>query len=218
MQLVSNIYNLTSNNIILLMLISSSMGFLILLVHGTFFRYLLYKNFIFVSLILPVMVLLVTKVIATNLYLSLGMIGALSIVRYRTPVKSQYELALYFSFICIGIIIGVNLSYAVYAFVFLSAVPIIYKLILTAFKRFEWYEPLNTSSENTSMNIFLENSEVEKILSDKTAIKFLKDLDQNNDLNQSSLNLVFDNINEALELKKYLNDKYQLKSITINSN
>ena len=68
------------------------------------------------------------------------------------------------------------------------------------------------------MNIFLENSEVEKILSDKTAIKFLKDLDQNNDLNQSSLNLVFDNINEALELKKYLNDKYQLKSVTINSN
>ena len=27
-----------------------------------------------------------------------------------------------------------------------------------------------------------------------------------------------DNFSEALELKKYLNDKYQLKSITINSN
>ena len=39
------------------------------------------------------------------------------------------------------------------------------------------------------MNIFLENSESKKILSDKTAIKLLKDLDQNNDLNQSPLNL-----------------------------
>jgi len=164
------------------------------------------------------MVLLVTKVIATNLYLSLGMIGALSIVRYRTPVKSQYELALYFAFICIGIIIGVKLSYALYAFLFMSAVPLIYKLILSLFKRFNWYEPLNTSSDNTSMNIFLENSEVEKILSDRSVIKFLKDVDQNNDLNQSSLNLIFDNFNEALEYKKYLNDKYQLKSITINSN
>ena len=87
MQLVSNIYNLTSNNIILLMLISSSMGFLILLVHSTFFRYLLYKNFIFVSLILLCNgIVSHKKVIATNLYLSLGMIGALSIV-YRTPVK-----------------------------------------------------------------------------------------------------------------------------------
>ena len=92
----------------------------------------------------------------------------------------------------LGIIIGVNLAYAVYAFIFLSAVPLIYQLILTVFKRFNWYEPLNTSSENTSMNIFLENSEVEKILSEKTVVKFLKDLDQNNDLNQSSLNLVFD--------------------------
>ncbi len=209
---------LISNNIVLLMLIAAFMGFFILLVHGIFFRYLLYKNFIFVSLILPVMVLLVTKVIATNLYLSLGMIGALSIVRYRTPVKSQYELALYFAFICIGIIIGVKLSYALYAFLFMSAVPLIYKLILSLFKRFNWYEPLNTSSDNTSMNIFLENSEVEKILYDRSVIKFLKDVDQNNDLNQSSLNLIFDNFNEALEHKKYLNDKYQLKSITINSN
>ena len=116
--MISDLYNLISNNIILLMIIRHARRFIILLVHGTFFRYLLYKNFIFVSLILPVMVLLVTKVIATNLYLSLGMIGALSIVRYRTPVKSQYELALYFSFICIGIIIGVNLSYAVYAYIF----------------------------------------------------------------------------------------------------
>ena len=216
--MISDLYNLISNNIILLMIISSVMGFIILLVHGTFFRYLLYKNFIFVSLILPVMVLLVTKVIATNLYLSLGMIGALSIVRYRTPVKSQYELALYFSFICIGIIIGVNLSYAVYAFIFLSSIPLIYKLIISIFKRFNWYEPLNTSSENTSMNILIDNYEVEKILGEKIVIKSLKDFDQNNDLNQSSLNLVFDNFNESLELKKYLNNKYKLKSITINSN
>ena len=199
--MISDLYNLISNNIILLMIISSVMGFIILLVHGTFFRYLLYKNFIFVSLILPVMVLLVTKVIATNLYLSLGMIGALSIVRYRTPVKSQYELALYFSFICIGIIIGVNLSYAVYAFIFLSSIPLIYKLIISIFKRFNWYEPLNTSSENTSMNILIDNYEVEKILGEKIVIKSLKDFDQNNDLNQSSLNLVFDNFNESLELK-----------------
>ena len=218
MKFVYDLYNLIGNNIVLLMLISSLMGFFILLVHGAFFRYLLYKNFIFVSLILPVMVLLVTKVIATNLYLSLGMIGALSIVRYRTPVKSQYELSLYFTFICIGIIIGVNLSYAFYAFIFMSAVPLIYKLIVTFFKRFNWYEPLNTSSDNTSMNIFVKNSEVEKILSETTVIKFLKDVDQNNDLNQSSLNLVFDNFNEALEVKKYLNDKYILKSVTINSN
>ena len=68
------------------------------------------------------------------------------------------------------------------------------------------------------MNILIDNYEVEKILGEKIVIKSLKDFDQNNDLNQSSLNLVFDNFNESLELKKYLNNKYKLKSITINSN
>ena len=68
------------------------------------------------------------------------------------------------------------------------------------------------------MNILIDNYELEKILGEKIVIKSLKDFDQNNDLNQSSLNLVFDNFNESLELKKYLNNKYKLKSITINSN
>ena len=40
--------------------------------------------------------------------LSLGMIGALSIVRFRTPVKSPLELVMFFSLITIGIGIAVN--------------------------------------------------------------------------------------------------------------
>ena len=86
MSFINDLYSLISNNIVLLMLIASFMGFFVLLVHGIFFRYLLYKNFIFVSLILPVMVLLVTKVIATktggyiieyNVATSPGMSGSL---------------------------------------------------------------------------------------------------------------------------------------------
>ncbi len=216
--ILSDLYIYITNNIVLLILISSMMGFLILVVHGSFFRYLLYKNFIFVSLILPVMVLLVTKVIATNLYLSLGMIGALSIVRYRTPVKSQYELSLYFSFICIGIIIGVNLKYAIYAFLFLCLVPVFYKSTFLFFKKFNWYKPLNTSSENTSLNIFVDNDQSENILNEENVLKNLKDVESNNDLNQTSINLVFESIDQALQLKDYLNKKYKLKTITINSN
>ena len=61
---------------------------------------------------LPVIILIVTQTISTNLYLSLGLIGALSIVRYRTPVKSQYELAYIFGLIAIGLVAGVNPAYA----------------------------------------------------------------------------------------------------------
>ena len=41
---------------------------------------------------LPPITLTITKVISGNIALSLGMIGALSIVRFRNPVKSPFEL------------------------------------------------------------------------------------------------------------------------------
>ena len=47
-------------------------------------------------LILPVITYVITKTIAGNIALSLGMIGALSIVRFRHPVKSALELIMYF--------------------------------------------------------------------------------------------------------------------------
>jgi hypothetical protein len=42
--------------------------------------------------LLPQIAFVITKVISGNIALSLGMIGALSIVRFRHPVKSPLEL------------------------------------------------------------------------------------------------------------------------------
>ena len=53
---------------------------------------------------LPVVTYAVTNVISGNIALSLGMVGALSIVRFRNPVKSPLELTLYFICISLGII------------------------------------------------------------------------------------------------------------------
>ena len=54
-----------------------------------------------------------TKVISNNIALSLGMVGALSIVRFRNPVKNSLELVIYFALIAIGIASGVNSFYAI---------------------------------------------------------------------------------------------------------
>ena len=61
-------------------------------------------------LILPVVTSSITTVIS-KCCLSLGMIGALSIVRFRNPVKNPFELIIYFSLITMGIISSVNLTY-----------------------------------------------------------------------------------------------------------
>lgn len=59
-------------------------------------------------LILPVVGMVITKVISGNIALSLGMIGALSIVRFRHPVKSPLELVIFFDLLTVGITLTVD--------------------------------------------------------------------------------------------------------------
>jgi hypothetical protein len=64
-------------------------------------------------ILLPMITFVITKVITGNIALSLGMIGALSIVRFRNPVKNPLELVLFFALITIGISMSVNTEYGV---------------------------------------------------------------------------------------------------------
>ena len=64
-------------------------------------------------ILLPVITLTITKIIANNIALALGMVGALSIVRFRNPVKNPFELVLYFLLITIGICMSVRSVYGI---------------------------------------------------------------------------------------------------------
>ena len=58
--------------------------------------------------LLPCIALIITSIIKDDIALSLGMIGALSIVRFRTPVKSPFELVMFFALITLGIVCSVS--------------------------------------------------------------------------------------------------------------
>jgi hypothetical protein len=79
-------------------------------------------SFFLTFLLLPITAFIITKAISNNLALSLGMIGALSIIRFRAPVKNPLELSIYFILITIGITIAVNYKLGS---IFLAAVIII---------------------------------------------------------------------------------------------
>ena len=64
-------------------------------------------------LLLPNIALIITSVIKDDIALSLGMIGALSIVRFRNPVKSPFELVMFFALLTLGIVSSVSLFLAV---------------------------------------------------------------------------------------------------------
>ena len=61
--------------------------------------------------------------------LSLGMVGALSIVRFRNPVKNSFELVMYFALITIGIAGSVQIIYSVGLSVFIISIIIASKIL-----------------------------------------------------------------------------------------
>ena len=79
--------------------------------------------------VLPIITFVITKTIYGNIALSLGMIGALSIVRFRHPVKSALELIIYFDLITIGIAASVKNNYAILLSLITVVILISLKLI-----------------------------------------------------------------------------------------
>ena len=69
-------------------------------------------HFLGTFILLPNIAYIITTVIAGDIALSLGMIGALSIVRFRHPVRSNFELTMYFALLTLGIAAGVSAKLA----------------------------------------------------------------------------------------------------------
>ena len=70
-------------------------------------------------ILLPNIALIITTVIKNDIALSLGMIGALSIVRFRNPVKSPFELVVFFSLLTLGIVASVSGKLSLLLFIFI---------------------------------------------------------------------------------------------------
>ena len=130
---MSDIYNLVNSiadNKLAIFFLSTFLGFML-----NFFLSLAGFNWVktlnqrLIYIIFPPAMSVISWTISGNLGLSLGMIGALSIVRFRTPVKSPIELVFYFVLIVIGISITVAPIYTVLIFSLVSFVPFIFKYI-----------------------------------------------------------------------------------------
>jgi uncharacterized membrane protein YhiD involved in acid resistance len=99
--------DISISKIIITMAISFIIGFFIYLLYKRVFSGVLYSKSFNVSLIGMTMVTsMVIIAINSNLVLSLGMVGALSIVRFRTPIKDPTDLIFLFWAAAAGIVSG----------------------------------------------------------------------------------------------------------------
>lgn len=92
------------------MLFAVIVGLLIFWVYKKTFTGILYSSGFALTLIgLTLVTTLVIIAVTSNVVLSLGMVGALSIVRFRTAIKEPMEIVFLFWSIAVGIVIGAGM-------------------------------------------------------------------------------------------------------------
>ena len=107
----SNTYQaLTIDRVLLALLVTFAVSLFIFLVYKKTFSGVVYTREFNVSIVLTgLVVTLVTLPISSNVALSLGMVGALSIIRFRTAIKDPKDIVFTFWAIAVGIISGAGL-------------------------------------------------------------------------------------------------------------
>ena len=100
---------ITTLNILINTSMSFLVGMFIFYIYKKTYQGVLYQRSFNISLVLASAVTsMIIMTISGNLILSLGMVGALSIVRFRTPVKDSMDLIFLFWAISVGISNGVG--------------------------------------------------------------------------------------------------------------
>lgn len=97
-------------DVALTLLISLIVGLFIYYIYKKSFRGVVYNHSFNVTLIMMTMITsLIIMTISTNIILSLGMVGALSIVRFRTAIKDPLDIVFMFWSISVGIATGAKI-------------------------------------------------------------------------------------------------------------
>lgn len=98
---------ITMQDLLTAVLLAFVLGLFIVLIYRiTYAGAMFSKSFAFCLVLLSMITSLVILTISSNVVLSLGMVGALSIVRFRTAIKEPLDTVFMFWAIAIGIITG----------------------------------------------------------------------------------------------------------------
>lgn len=104
-------YAIDSKTIIINLLLTAIFSVYIFFIYRSITRKTFYsKNFNISLIIMAIITAAIITTIQSNIVLSLGMVGALSIVRFRTAIKDPLDLGFLYWSISIGIICGAGLS------------------------------------------------------------------------------------------------------------
>ena len=156
-------------------------------------------------MVLPIITYVITNTISNNIALSLGMIGALSIVRFRHPVKSPLELVIYFALITVGIATSVRTKWAIQLIIATVLIIIIVKIFQNFSKKFGKSFYSMSFNEGVASNTIeiIARQKIEKAEESNFLVSSFKD----NSENKVVYRLNFENKKELQEFRNSLEEE-----------
>lgn len=114
-------------DMVIAMALALAVGLFIFLVYQKTFSGVMYSQSFGVSLVgMTLVTTLIILAVTSNVVLSLGMVGALSIVRFRTAIKEPIDIVYLFWAISAGIVLGAGLiPLAVFGSVFIGLILLV---------------------------------------------------------------------------------------------
>lgn len=107
---LENITSVSVVDMVIALVLAFCLGVFIFFVYKKTFKGVMYSSSFGVTLIaLTMITTLVILAVTSNVVLSLGMVGALSIVRFRTAIKEPLDIAFLFWSIAAGIVIAAGM-------------------------------------------------------------------------------------------------------------
>ena len=107
---LDNVAAVSVLDMVLAMALAFCLGMFIFLIYKKTYAGVMYSSSFGVTLVaLTMITTLVILAVTSNVVLSLGMVGALSIVRFRTAIKEPLDIAFLFWAIAVGIVLAAGL-------------------------------------------------------------------------------------------------------------
>ena len=107
---LENVTSVSLLDMALALVLAFGIGLFILLVYKKTFSGVMYSSSFGVTLVaLTMITTMVILAVTSNVVLSLGMVGALSIVRFRTAIKEPLDIAFLFWAIAVGIVLAAGM-------------------------------------------------------------------------------------------------------------
>lgn len=104
---LENVESVSILDMIITLVLSFAIGLFIFMVYKKTYNGVMYSSSFGVALIALTMITnVLILAVTSNVVLSLGMVGALSIVRFRTAIKEPLDIAFLFWSIAVGIILA----------------------------------------------------------------------------------------------------------------